>query len=131
MWYFIVSIPDLCTLTYSHHRLLHKLNYYGVGESFFSSLSSKGSNLFCWMVPNVQKQMYCLKARKSRDQRTVPCGSLLSWPLLMTCQSPKITQMPDCLLTTAFSIDMLRQVKTKPSSRKIYQRWRDGKKPGG
>ena len=66
-----------------HHRLLHKLNYYGVGEStlcwiesFFSS-SSKGSNLSCWMVPNLQKQMYCLKARKRRGQTAVHCGTLL------------------------------------------------------
>ena len=66
------------------HRILHKLNYYGVEEStlcwiesFLSSSFSKGSNLSCWMEPDLHKQMYCLKARKSRGQMAVPCGTLL------------------------------------------------------
>ena len=114
-----------------HHHLLHKLNFYGVRESTLcwieSFLSRKGSNLSCWMVglPNLQKQMYCLGCSNARSS-----GPYFSWPLLITRQSPQNTQMPDYLLTIAFSIDMSRQVKTKPSSRKIYQRWRDGKKPG-
>ena len=76
------------------------------------------------MVPNLQKPMFCLGCRQALSS-----GHYFSWPLLMTCQRHQSTQMPDCLLTTDFSIDMSRQFKTKPSSRKIYQRWRDGKKP--
>ena len=56
------------------------------------------------MVPNLQKQMYCLGCHKALSS-----GPYFSWPLLMTCQSPQITQMPDCLLTTAFSVDKSSQ----------------------
>ena len=99
-----------------HHRLLHKLNYYGVRESTLcwmeSFLSQRKQSVLFDSTQSTEAD-YCLGCSKPQSS-----GPYFSRPLLMNCQSPQNTQMPDYLLTTAFSIDMSRQVKTKSSSRK-------------
>ena len=77
-----------------HRRLLHKLNYYGVRES-----------TLCWIESflSQRKQSVLLDGTQSTEPDVLsgePQGKVLGpyffWPILMTCQSPQITQMPDC-----------------------------------
>ena len=91
-----------------HHGLLHKLDFCGVREFTLRWIES---------FLRQRKKSVLLEGTKSTEADVlsgVPQGTVLdpyfSWPLLTTCQSPQNTQMPDYLLTTACSTDMLHQV---------------------
>ena len=85
------------------------ISYYGVQES-----------TLCWIESFFSQRKQSVLDGTQSTEADVLCRKVLSsdpyfsWPLLMTCQSPQITQMPDCLLTIAFSIDMSRQVIVFP-----------------
>ena len=79
-----------------------------------------------------RKQSVLLDGTQSREADVlsgVPQGTVLGSLLSLAFINDLLESTKHSVLTTAFSIDMSREVKTKPSSRKIYQRWGDGKKP--